>query len=113
MNANVKTIDVVSQIKLFFKNLYKDFKSSVKQVSIDGIGWAALIGLHLVTVPSLIGLMYGLTDYTPPIDMIIILWGSLGLFYVKSILEKNIVSIVIIGLGFLAQSVMMALVFFK
>lgn len=103
----------LDQIRVFFKGLWKDFKYSIKQVSIDGIGWAALIGLHLVTVPSFFGLMYGLTDYTPPIDMIVILWGSLGLFYVKSILEKNIISTVIIGLGFIAQSVMMALVFFK
>jgi hypothetical protein len=97
----------------FFKGLWKDFKNSIKQVSIDGIGWAALIALHLVTVPSLFGLMAGLTDFTPPVDMVLILWGALGLFYIKSILERNIVSIVIIGLGFVAQSVMMALVFFK
>lgn len=103
----------VSTIKSIVLKSWIEFKNSIKQISIDGIGWAALIGLHLVTVPSLVGLMYGLTDYTPPIDMVIILWGSLGLFYVKSILEKNIVSIVIIGMGFLAQSVMMALVFFK
>lgn len=107
------TKTLVEQVRGFAKGLWKDFKNTIRQVSIDGIGWAALIGLHLVTVPSLIGLMSGLTDYTPPIDMVIILWGSLGLFYVKSIIEKNIVSIVIIGLGFIAQSVMMALVFFK
>lgn len=113
MEKVVATKTVIDKIKDFAKSLLKEFKNTIKQVSIDGIGWAALIGLHLVTVPSLVGLMYGLTDYTPPIDMIVILWGSLGLFYIKSILEKNIVSIVIIGLGFLAQSVMMALVFFK
>lgn len=113
MDKAIVTKTVADKVKDFAKGLLKEFKNTIKQVSIDGIGWAALIGLHLVTVPSLVGLMYGLTDYTPPIDMIVILWGSLGLFYIKSILEKNIVSIVIIGLGFLAQSVMMALVFFK
>ena len=113
MNVDLKVTDVVNQVKLFFKSLYKEFKNSIKQVSIDGIGWAALIALHLVTVPSLFGLMAGLTDFTPPVDMVLILWGALGLFYIKSILEKNVVSIVIIGLGFIAQSVMMALVFFK
>lgn len=104
---------LVNKALNFVKGLWTDFKNSIRQVSIDSIGWAALIALHLVTVPSMIGLMSGLTDYSPPIDMVIILWGALGLFYIKSILEKNIVSIVIIGLGFLAQSVMMALVFFK
>lgn len=105
--------NILNQIKLTLRGLWKDFKNSIKQVSIDGIGWAALIALHLVTVPTLIGLMSGATDYTPPIDMVIILWGALLLFYIKSILERNIVSIVIIGLGFIAQSAMMALVFFK
>ena len=97
----------------FFKNLWKDFKASIRQVSIDGIGWTALIALHAVTVPGLFGLMTGITDNTPPIDMVIILWAAMGLFYIKSILEKNVISQVIIGLGFIMQSVLMALVFFK
>jgi len=113
METKVVDKNVLNTAKQFFKGLWKEFKNSIKQVSIDGIGWAALIALHLVTVPSLFGLMAGLTDFTPPVDMVLILWGALALFYVKSILEKNVVSIVIIGLGFIAQSVMMALVFFK
>lgn len=96
-----------------FNNLWLEFKSSIKKVTIDGIGWAALLALHAVTIPTFLGLMTGLSDKTPPIDMILILWASLGLFYFKSILEKNVVSIVIIGLGFIMQSVLMALVFFK
>lgn len=96
-----------------FSKLWVEFKSSIRKVTIDGIGWAALLALHAVTIPTLLGLMTGLSDRTPPIDMVIILWAALGLFYFKSILEKNVVSIVIIGLGFITQSVLMALVFFK
>jgi hypothetical protein len=57
--------------------------------------------------------MTGLTDNTPPIDMVIILWASMALFYIKAILERNIVSLIIIGMGFIMQSILMALVFFK
>lgn len=96
-----------------FSKLWTEFKSSIRKVTIDGIGWAALLALHAVTIPTLLGLMTGLSDRTPPIDMVIILWAALALFYFKSILEKNVVSIVIIGLGFITQSVLMALVFFK
>lgn len=102
-----------TSIKTFFAKLWLDFKLSIRQVSIDGIGWTALIALHAVTVPSLFGLMTGLTDNTPSIDMVIILWSAMALFYIKSILEKNVVSVVIIGLGFVMQSILMALVFFK
>lgn len=105
-----KILDYTSEL---FNKLWAEFKSSIRKVTIDGIGWAALLALHAVTIPSLLGLMTGLSDKTPPIDMVIILWAALGLFYFKSILEKNVVSIVIIGLGFIMQSVLMALVFFK
>ena len=104
---------VLAYAKEVSNNIWLEFKSSIKKVTIDGIGWAALLALHAVTIPSLLGLMTGLSDKTPPIDMIIILWAALGLFYIKSILEKNIISIIIIGFGFIAQSVLMALVFFK
>jgi hypothetical protein len=97
----------------FVNKLWLEFKASIRQVSIDGIGWTGLIALHAVTIPSLFGLMTGLTDNTPPIDMVIILWAAMALFYIKAILEKNVVSLVIIGLGFIMQSILMALVFFK
>lgn len=105
-----KILDYTSEL---FNKLWTEFKSSIRKVTIDGIGWAALLALHAVTIPTLLGLMTGLSDKTPPIDMILILWAALGLFYFKSILEKNVVSIVIIGLGFIMQSILMALVFFK
>ena len=104
---------ILDNIKRFFRRMWLEFKASIRKVTIDGIGWTALLTLHAVTIPTLIGLMTGLSDKTPPIDMVLILWVGMALFYFKSILEKNIVSIIIIGLGFIAQSVLMALVFFK
>ena len=103
----------IDYVKQFCVKLWLEFKSSIRQVSIDGIGWTGLIALHAVTIPSLFGLMTGLTDNTPPIDMVIILWAAMGLFYIKAILERNVVSLVIIGLGFIMQCILMALVFFK
>jgi hypothetical protein len=110
---NISFTVVTDMIKAFVSKLWLEFKASIRQVSIDGIGWTGLIALHAVTIPSLFGLMTGLTDNTPPIDMVIILWAAMGLFYIKAILEKNVVSLVIIGLGFIMQSILMALVFFK
>ena len=95
-------IDIVKQ---FCVKLWTEFKQSIRQVSIDGIGWTGLIALHAVTIPSLFGLMTGITDNTPPIDMVIILWAAMALFYIKAILERNVVSLVIIGLGFIMQSI--------
>lgn len=110
---NISFNVVTDMVKAFISKLWLEFKSSIRQVSIDGIGWTGLIALHAVTIPSLFGLMTGLTDNTPPIDMVIILWAAMALFYIKAILEKNVISLVIIGLGFIMQSILMALVFFK
>lgn len=101
------------RMKTFGRKLVTDFNNTIKQVSIDGLGWTALIALQAVTVPSLLGLAAGITDNTPPIDMVIILWVAMALFYLKSIIERNIVALVILGLGFLGQSLLMALIFFK
>lgn len=97
----------------FFDKGVQEFKNSIRKVSIDTIGWTALIALHAVTVPSLLGLMTGITDNTPPIDMVILLWAALGLFYIKATLERNFVALNIIGFGFIGQSILMALIFFK
>lgn len=110
---NISVDNIGGAINSFFKKLWLEFKKSIRQVSIDGIGWTGLIALHAVTIPSLFGLMTGLTDNTPPIDMVVILWAAMALFYVKAILEKNVISLIIIGLGFIMQSILMALVFFK
>ncbi len=105
-NLKLKTLN-------FFEKCAIEFKNSIRKVSIDSIGWTALIALHAVTVPSLLGLMTGITDNTPPIDMVILLWAALGLFYIKATLERNFIALNIIGFGFIGQSILMALIFFK
>ena len=102
-----------NKLKLFLKELYSEFKNSIKGISIDGINWTALLTLQAILLPSLFGLMSGLTDDMPPIDMVLILYAALALFYVKAIIEKNVVSLIIIGAGFIGQSILMALIFFK
>lgn len=89
------------------------FINKIKHISMESLGWAALLLMHAVTVPTMLGLMTGLTDSTPPVDMVLILWAGLGLLFAKAILQKDIIPIVIIGGGFIGQALLMALVFFK
>lgn len=94
-----------------------DFKSSVVKtvsyVSSETIGWAANLVLHAATVPSLLALMSGLTDHYPPVDLVLLVWGGLGLLFIKATIQKDMLNVITIGLGFIAQAVMMALIFFK
>lgn len=85
----------------------------VSHISSETFGWLAMIVLHAATVPSLLALMSGLTDHNPPLDLVLLLWAGLGLLFVKSVIQKDILNIVTIGLGFIGQAMMMALIFFK
>jgi hypothetical protein len=104
---------IAGKILLFFINLFQEFKSKIKNVSINGIEWTSILALHAVTVPTLLSLMAGLTDRTPPIDMVIIVWAALGLLFMKSLMKRDMTSIALIGFGFIGQATLIALIFFK
>jgi hypothetical protein len=95
----------------------EDFKKSVirvvSHVSSETFGWVANLVLHAATIPSFLALMGELTDKTPPVDLVLLVWSGLGLLFVKAAVQKDMLNVVTIGLGFVAQATMMALIFFK
>lgn len=97
----------------FVQSQYNDFANSIAKISSDTVEWVGIIALHGATVPTMLGLMMGVTDNTPPIDIVLILWGALAMFFIKAVIKKDILNIVTIGLGFIGQAVLMALIFFK
>jgi hypothetical protein len=97
----------------FFANIGKDFKEKITKLSSDTIHWMAVLCLHAATAPNLLGLMFGLTDTMPPIDIILIVWAGLALLFMKAIIMKDRLNLITIGVGFMAQAVVMALIFFK
>ena len=104
---------VVNKTQSFFKGLNMDFKSAFTKISTETIGWIGILLCHAATVPTLLGLMFGLTDNPPPIDMVLIVWAALGMFFVKAIIQRDILNLITIGLGFIMQATLMALIFFK
>lgn len=105
------------------KNLFssfdtiEDFKSYVSEkvshISSETFGWLAVVLLHAATVPSFLALMSGLTDKLPPVDLVLLVWSGLSLLFVRAAIQKDMLNVVTIGLGFIGQSVMLALIFFK
>lgn len=104
---------LVSRSFNFFAVITKDFKDKITKLSTDTIHWMAVLCLHAATAPNLFGLMFGMTDNTPPIDMVIIIWAALGLLFMKAIIKKDRLNLITIGIGFMAQAIVMALIFFK
>jgi hypothetical protein len=95
----------------------EEFKSyvitKVSAISSETFGWLAVILLHASTIPSLLAIMSGLTDRMPPVDLVLLVWAGLSLFFIKAAVQKDMLTLVTVGFGFIAQAVLMALIFFK
>jgi hypothetical protein len=87
--------------------------STISKVSAETFGWLGVVVLHSATIPSLLAVMSGLTDSMPPVDLVLLVWTGLALLFVKAAVQKDMLNLVTIGLGFIAQATMMALIFFK
>lgn len=99
----------MEKVKLFLIN----FRSKLAIVSSETIGWIANVVLHCATLPSLIAVSMGLSDKLPSIDLVLLIWSALTLLFVRSIISKDMINIITIGVGFIVQAVLMATIFFK
>ena len=57
--------------------------------------------------------MAGLTDRLPGVDLVLLVWAGLTFLFIKAAVQKDMLNIVTIGVGFIVQAVMLALIFFK
>jgi len=64
-------------------------------------------------VPAMLALITGLTDRPPSLDLVLFMWSALVLLFLRAIVLRDNLNIITIGLGFIVQAVMMALVLFK
>jgi len=95
-------------------NKLKEFvQTKISVISSETFGWLAAIVLHAATVPSLLAVMAGLTDRLPGVDLVLLVWAGLTLLFIKAAIQKDMLNIVTIGIGFIIQATMMALIFFK
>jgi hypothetical protein len=87
--------------------------SKVSHISAETFGWLAVLVLHAATIPSLLAVMSGLTDKLPGVDLVLLVWSGLTLLFVKAAVQKDMLNVVTIGVGFIVQAGLMALIFFK
>lgn len=98
--------DYVQTVKQFFRETFS-------RVSADALGWLAVLIMHGATVPSLVALMTGLSDHTPNLDLVLMIWAGLVLLFMRAVLLKDMLNIITIGAGFMVQAVLMSLIMFR
>jgi hypothetical protein len=89
------------------------FKMKISVISSETLAWLANILLHAATIPSLLAVSMSLTDKLPSVDLVLLTWGALTLLFAKSVIVKDMLNVATIGVGFIIQSVLMVLIFFK
>lgn len=87
--------------------------SATSKISSEAVGWISVLVLHAATIPTLLAVMSGLTDRMPPVDLVLMIWTALTLLFVKAAVQRDMLNIITIALGFVMQAVLMALIFFK
>ena len=83
------------------------------KVSAETLEWLAVILIHSATIPTLLALMTGLSDNVPNLDIVMFMWAGLVLLFFRAVVLRNLLNIITIGLGFIAQAVIMAMILFK
>jgi hypothetical protein len=83
------------------------------KVSAETLEWLAVILIHSATIPTLLALMTGLSDNVPNLDIVMFMWSGLVLLFFRAVVLRNLLNIITIGLGFIAQAVIMAMILFK
>lgn len=87
--------------------------TTLTKISAETLGWLAAIVVHAATIPTLLALMTGLSDRTPNLDIVLFAWAGLVLMFLRAVVLKDVLNIVTIGVGFIVQAVLMALILFK
>lgn len=89
------------------------FNRHISSIGSDTLGWLAVILIHSATIPTMLALLTGLSDKTPNLDIVLFIWAGLVLLFGRAVILKDTLNIVTIGLGFILQAVLMAMILFK
>jgi len=122
-------LDAISSIekkerKFNFKKVYnwiiswiisarENFSSKVSHLSAEGVGWLGTMLIHASTIPSLLGLIFAISDKLPSLDVVFFIWTGLLLFFVRALIKKDMLNIITNGVGFFIQASLLAVVVFK
>lgn len=95
------------------KQILAWLKAHVAPVSAETLGWLAVILFHSATIPSLLAVLTGLSDRMPSVDLVLLVWAGLTALFAQAAVQRNFLQIITITVGFIVQSSLMALIFFK
>jgi hypothetical protein len=95
------------------RKMMDSIRDNIAHLSAETLGRIGVILVHLATIPTLVAVLTGLTEKLPPVDIVVLMWMGLFMFFIRSVIAKDLLNIVTIGFGFFVQAILMALIIFK
>lgn len=88
------------------------FFAGFSKATADTFAWLAVVVLNCATIPSFLAVKTGLSDKMPSLDLTVLLWIGLLLYFVRSAILKDMLIVLTIGFGFAIQAILLGLIFF-
>lgn len=104
------SIDSVNEWALRAKN---SLAGKLSHLSAEGVQWLGIMFMHCATIPSLLGIIFAVSDNLPSLDIVFFIWTGLLLFFINSLIRKDILNIITICLGFIVQAFLLGMIVFK
>ena len=104
---------MIIKLDALLNSLRAWLEQHLPKVSAETLGWLAVVVIHCATIPTLFALLTGLSDSVPNLDIVMFMWTGLVLLFFRAVVLKDMLNIITVGLGFIVQAVIMAMILFK
>ena len=103
------------------KNAFRGFTSAkgwriiltmIKTLAEIG-GWVGMVLIHGATIPTSVSVIMGWSSDLPPLDMVLLIWSDLFLFFLRALARFDWLYLVSNAVGFFLQSVLLAIILFQ
>ena len=76
------------------------------------LGYLGMFLIHGAIVPTTIANILGLSNHTPPLNMVLLIQLGLLLFLIRAIAQKDLLYIISNGFGFAMQTTLLSIIVF-
>jgi len=87
--------------------------TNMPQIATRTLEWVSVLLLHCASIPSLMAFMSGLVDSPFKADFVLFIYTALVLLFIKSVISKDTLNTITIGIGFVVQAIIMSLILAK
>lgn len=88
------------------------FFSGLTKATADSLAWFSILIFNAATIPTFIAVMSGHSQKMPPLDIVVMIWVGLLMYFIRSVILKDMLMTVTLGLGFATQAILLGVIFF-